>query len=183
MPIADPGEGFQRLDENSPFVQPAAVAVDKDSKTVFVTDRGAKTIWSLPTTGGEPTPLVSGDQFANFGNNGLVFFGNALYVTNTPNTGGTVCPPCAIFRVEFGTVVTTTTSTVPLGPLCGDFNQNGELTAPDAQGVLRVAVGQLDCSLEICDYNGSGLVTSSDALAILRAAVGLPSDPRCPSGH
>jgi hypothetical protein len=64
--------------------------------------------------------------------------------------------------------------------VCGDVNGDGELSAADALGVLRAAVGLFVCPLEVCDFNGSASLTATDALAVLRAAVGQPSLPACP---
>jgi hypothetical protein len=75
---------------------------------------------------------------------------------------------------------TTTTTTLPEGPVCGDWNGDGVIMASDAAGVLQVAVGIGSCALSVCDYTGDGSVTVTDALAVLRQAVFIPSDPRCP---
>ncbi|HYC53600.1 MAG TPA: prenyltransferase/squalene oxidase repeat-containing protein [Candidatus Binatia bacterium] len=87
----------------------------------------------------------------------------ALTCTGTPD------PKCA-----------TTTTTLPEQPLCGDFNGSGTLTAQDALGALRAAVGSLTCAVAICDFNGNGSVTAQDALAILKKAVGIDLTPNCP---
>lgn len=88
---------------------------------------------------------------------------------------GASCIPGTV--VDPGCVPTTT---LPEGPLCGDWTGDGILTASDALEVLRGAVGIHACELLLCDYNGDGNVTSADALAVLRAAVSLPSQPNCP---
>jgi hypothetical protein len=74
----------------------------------------------------------------------------------------------------------TTTTTEPTGPLCGDFDGSGTLTAADALGALRFAVGLGSCALDVCDYNGDTFITAADALAILRVAVGQMLPPNCP---
>jgi hypothetical protein len=66
------------------------------------------------------------------------------------------------------------------GPLCGDANVDRRITAPDALGALRTAVGTSDCEAFRCDYNGMGGITSTDALFILRKSVGQPTVPNCP---
>src|SRR5690606_10540114 len=48
------------------------------------------------------------------------------------------------------------------GP-CGDFNENGEITASDALGILRAAVGSVDCLDCVCDTDGSGSILASDS--------------------
>lgn len=66
-------------------------------------------------------------------------------------------------------------------PLCGDFNGDKGLSASDALGVLRTAVGQQECQRAVCDYSGDGDITATDALAVLRKAVGsLGREPMCP---
>lgn len=87
----------------------------------------------------------------------------------------------------FDSIVTTTTST--LGPttttlpasVCGDKNGDEAVTATDALGVLRTAVGLDSCELCVCDVDGSGAVAASDALAVLRVAVGQPVPLDCPA--
>jgi len=65
--------------------------------------------------------------------------------------------------------------------VCGDFNGDGRLTASDALGTLRVAVGLGTCGLSVCDYTGDGKLTAADALSTLRAAVGGQGAPHCPA--
>ena len=85
---------------------------------------------------------------------------------------GTAIPNCGS---------TTTTTEEPVCPVCGNFfDDDCELTASDALGVLQAAVDLHECSLTVCDFNGDGEITAFDALAVLRASVDLPSDPNCP---
>jgi hypothetical protein len=63
---------------------------------------------------------------------------------------------------------------------CGDFNADGRITAGDALGALRSALGSQTCALEVCDYNGDTRLTAGDALAILRVAVGDTIVAKCP---
>jgi len=63
--------------------------------------------------------------------------------------------------------------------LCGDANGDEILTATDALGVLRAAVGAAECALLVCDFNGDSTVTASDALGVLKASVGLPVPGLC----
>lgn len=86
-----------------------------------------------------------------------------------------------LFDCPGGSCGTTTTTTIPEGPLCGDFSGDGVLTAADALGALRTAIGTAACPLAVCDYNDSGAVTAADALAILKVAVGIPVDAMCPA--
>ncbi|HYC57646.1 MAG TPA: thrombospondin type 3 repeat-containing protein [Candidatus Binatia bacterium] len=51
--------------------------------------------------------------------------------------------------------------------------------ASDALGVLRAAVGTIDCAACVCDVNGNGTITATDALATLRRAVGAPVQLQC----
>ena len=71
-------------------------------------------------------------------------------------------------------------TTTTLGnAVCGDFSGDGIVTATDALGALRAAVGTDSCPLSICDVNADGAVRATDALAILRAAVGLGGALNC----
>jgi len=61
-----------------------------------------------------------------------------------------------------------TTTTIPLPEaVCGDASSDGKLTATDALGALRAAVGLASCPLCICDTDAGGAITVVDALSIL----------------
>jgi hypothetical protein len=64
--------------------------------------------------------------------------------------------------------------------VCGDSNDDGDVTASDALNVLRVAVGTASCAACICDVNSAGGITTSDALLVLRKSVGQPVALNCP---
>jgi hypothetical protein len=64
--------------------------------------------------------------------------------------------------------------------VCGDANDDGDVTATDSLVALSAAVGIGDCALSRCDADGSGMITASDALVILSAAVGIPVELSCP---
>jgi cysteine-rich repeat protein len=65
---------------------------------------------------------------------------------------------------------------------CGDANGNGSIQTSDALFALRTAVGQVDCSLCVCDVTNNGTVVSSSAQRILRIAVGQVIPLNCPTG-
>ncbi|HYC55002.1 MAG TPA: S8 family serine peptidase [Candidatus Binatia bacterium] len=68
---------------------------------------------------------------------------------------------------------TTTTTTLPIEPLCGDADGDGQVVASDALTVLHAAVGLVvSCPQVRCDFDGSGSVTASDSLSTLKRAVG-----------
>jgi hypothetical protein len=56
--------------------------------------------------------------------------------------------------------------------MCGDVNGDGKLSAADALGALRAAVGLEECPVAVCDVDQSGAVSAGDALRILATAVG-----------
>ncbi len=62
---------------------------------------------------------------------------------------------------------------------CGDFNGDGSITATDALGILRTAVGSETCPPCVCDVDMSETFTATDALAALRNAVGLLAELGC----
>ncbi|HYC57790.1 MAG TPA: hypothetical protein VEL28_22885 [Candidatus Binatia bacterium] len=67
---------------------------------------------------------------------------------------------------------------------CGDFSGEGTISASDALGTLRSAVGSASCLPCVCDVDSSGTFTASDALRVLRNAVGQPVDLNCsPDGN
>ncbi|MEE8311760.1 MAG: DUF1588 domain-containing protein [Candidatus Binatia bacterium] len=64
---------------------------------------------------------------------------------------------------------------------CGDFNDNGIVSATDALGVLQAAIGSLQCDVYHCDVDDSGSITPTDALIVLRWATGQPAQQlNCP---
>ena len=64
--------------------------------------------------------------------------------------------------------------------VCGDANDDGEITASDAQRILQRAVDlDVDCPDTVCDVDGTGAVTTADALRTLRRSVGLPVQMSC----
>lgn len=92
---------------------------------------------------------------------------------NDPSCSPTTTLPPTTTSTTTTTVTVTTTTTLPLENGCGDFNEDGTITATDARFALRTAVGTSQCPLCVCDVDSSGGVFASDALAILQAAVGL----------
>jgi len=66
-----------------------------------------------------------------------------------------------------------------VGFACGDVNQSGSITAPDALTTLRTAVGTAQCDPCLCDINREGGVTTTDALLILKASVGQAVSLEC----
>ncbi len=79
-----------------------------------------------------------------------------------------------------GPATTSTTSTTLPRAMCGDINDDDNITAGDALGILRVGVGLADCPNWQCDYNGSGEISASDALVVLKVAVGTDLPANCP---
>jgi hypothetical protein len=64
---------------------------------------------------------------------------------------------------------------------CGDASEDGNLTASDALGILKAAVGSKSCLICVCDVDNSNKVTASDALRTLRFVVGQPVTLDCQS--
>lgn len=77
---------------------------------------------------------------------------------------------------KYGSIATPSTKPV----VCGDFTGDGKITASDALGVLKAAVGSGTCGLAVCDFTGDGKVSAADALATLKTAVGQPVTAKCP---
>ena len=58
--------------------------------------------------------------------------------------------------------------------LVGDVDGNGVVNANDALLIMRMALGQMECTdLAAADADGNGIVQSADALMVLRIAMGL----------
>jgi hypothetical protein len=62
--------------------------------------------------------------------------------------------------------------------VCGDINGSG-ISASDALGVLRTAVGSQECLRCICDADGNGSISAPDALRTLRFSVGALKSLEC----
>lgn len=56
--------------------------------------------------------------------------------------------------------------------VCGDANNDGIISAPDALKILRYATGLGACTKCVCDADGNGTVKTTDALVVLNASVG-----------
>ncbi len=79
----------------SPLIRPVAIAAG--GGRVYLADPDAgNMIWQLPLGGGAPTPLVCGAPFSQI--NGLAYYNNSLYVTDSGSTNG----PGAIYKVDVG---------------------------------------------------------------------------------
>jgi hypothetical protein len=63
---------------------------------------------------------------------------------------------------------------------CADYNDDGNVSAQDALGVLQSAVGILECDIYHCDVDGSGSVSAVDASKTLLIAVGQNIPRECP---
>jgi len=89
-----------------------------------------------------------------------------------------VAPPCgeesggAVARITiYDTVVGANFIEDLIDQQCGDLNSSGTITASDALGALKAAVGSGCCQIEFCDVAEPEGVKASDALVILKAAV------------
>jgi hypothetical protein len=64
--------------------------------------------------------------------------------------------------------------------LCGDTDDNNQLTITDGVAVLRAGAGlSSPCTLTLCDVDGSGAITVTDGVLVLRAAAGLGGPLTC----
>jgi hypothetical protein len=67
---------------------------------------------------------------------------------------------------------------------CGDFSGDGAISATDALGVLKSAIGSAACLPCVCDVDKSGAATATDALTVLKKAVGQNVSLNCdPDGN
>lgn len=63
---------------------------------------------------------------------------------------------------------------------CGQPSSSGSSpVASDALGVLKAAVGTIECAVCVCDVTRDGKIVSADALRVLRFAVGSVQDLDC----
>jgi hypothetical protein len=90
-----------------------------------------------------------------------------------------------MFRWRFVTLAAVFATVIGAAPAaqagCGDYNQDGGVSATDALGVLASAVGTQTCARVRCDVDSSGGVSATDALRVLRLAVGQISSVSCPA--
>lgn len=117
---------------------------------------------------------------------------------NTNQDGGTCqhlpqsCAVCGDGQLDEGEPCDDGNATFTIGEYCGvdcvlvpcgrPTNQAG--TTPktsDALFTLKSAVGQVVCSLRVCDVDNNTKVSATDAQRVLRAAVGLPQVLVCPA--
>jgi hypothetical protein len=84
----------------------------------------------------------------------------------------------AIFTVLAG--LTPVAAAPAAAATCADWNGDGLVTAQDALGILRGAIGSEGCEVYRCDVDGNGSVSSSDALRALGIAVGQSIAADCP---
>ncbi len=68
----------------------------------------------------------------------------------------------------------------PVFGACADYNEDGNVSAQDALGVLQSAVGILECDIYRCDVDGNGNVSAVDASKTLLIAVGQDVPLECP---
>ncbi len=79
------------------------------------------------------------------------------------------------------TTTSSTTTTTLAPPVCGDADDDGEVSASDALRILQTAVGKRnDCPPERCDVVGRNGIAASDALAALKIGVGKVVNHDCP---
>jgi hypothetical protein len=95
-------------------------------------------------------------------------FGTVDMVATTPCSSGSTT-----------TTSTTTTTSGGVAAVCGDGNDDGNVTATDALFALNTSVGSGSCAICRCDVDSSGGVTATDALRLLNAAVGVPVTLTC----
>ena len=127
------GGSFTTMVMGSPLVNPRAVAVGNGK--IFIADPGAgNTIWQVPIGGGKPTALVSGVPFVQLSANGLIFFNNALYVSDNGNLG-TMNGRGAIYRVDF------TVPPDPTPPVISSVSANPNVLWPPNHKMVPVTMG------------------------------------------
>jgi hypothetical protein len=65
-------------------------------------------------------------------------------------------------------------------PICGDANNDGDISVSDGVSALRAAAElPSTCPLAVCDVNADGRITVTDGVNILRNAAGLPNVDKC----
>jgi hypothetical protein len=147
--------------------------------------------YSGPTNAciGTPHPLApngrSLERVGDTNNNALDFeCGDPAGPKNNANESASLpaTDPCVATTTTTTTIaIDTTTTTVVETSVCGDANGDGGVTASDALGALRTAVGSGSCPTGTCDVDDNGTVSAADALRILARAVGQSVELTCPA--
>lgn len=102
-----------------------------------------------------------------------------LVMVRTTEPGDFIGMRMRVLCGELPETTTTTSTTLPSYPGCGDAIEDETIVASDALQILRTAVGQFTCDECVCDTNSDGTTLASDALATLRKAVGQPVTLKC----
>ncbi len=77
-------------------------------------------------------------------------------------------------------VLIMTVNATPAQAGCGDFNEDGSVSATDALGILVSGVGANTCPKARCDTDDNGSVAATDALRVLQKATGQFIVMACP---
>ncbi len=86
----------------------------------------------------------------------------------------------ALTALAIVAVLTQGSARAQIIPICGDANNDGDISVSDGVDALRAAAGlSSQCTLAICDVNADGSVTTTDAVNILRNAAGLSAIDAC----
>jgi DNA-binding beta-propeller fold protein YncE len=184
----DPGRTPQRIAALPATGLPNGLALDERTNRFYITDSALGTVWTVPLTGGTPTPWSTSADLAStgfIGANGAKVHGNALWVTNLDK--GTVV------RIPFLAGNRAGTPQVKATGLAGldDFTfvgHDGEILATlnGPNKVVRIDPnGTVSTVLDATDglQNPTSVVVRGRDVYVLSAAYSTATDPNLLLAH
>ncbi|MEU0438054.1 hypothetical protein ABZ153_42075 [Streptomyces sp. NPDC006290] len=168
-----PGGEPQRIAALPANGLPNGLALDPRTRTLYVTDSVLGTVWSLPATGGTPTPWSAAPELAStgfLGANGLKVHNGAVWATNLDK--GTILRIPILQDGRAGSVRTEATGLPGIDDFA--FTGHGDQLLAALNGPSEVALVQPDGSHSIVLTPADGLQNPT-SIALRGHTVYVPS--------